>query len=158
MTNPLRACPRRATRLVRDRESGSAAIQLAIIAPAVLVLILLAIAAGRISRAATTVDQAAYAAARAASIARTPGQARTDAAHAAAAALGRQGTTCSGGASTHLDLTGFHAPAGTPAQVTARITCQVALADLAIPGLGGSRTIDATAVSALDTYRERTTP
>ena len=41
------------------------------------------------------------------------------------------------------------------AQVTATVTCKVDVADLAIPGLPGTRTITATASSPVDAYRER---
>jgi hypothetical protein len=44
---------------------------------------------------------------------------------------------------------------GTPASVTATVTCVVNLSDVAIPGLPGTRTITATMSSPLDTYRER---
>ena len=54
-----------------------------------------------------------------------------------------------------LDVAGFAVPVGLPAQVMATVTCVVALADLALPGFPGSRTVTATAVSPLDTYRER---
>jgi hypothetical protein len=39
--------------------------------------------------------------------------------------------------------------------VTATVTCKVEVADLAIPGLPGTRTITATASSPVDAYRER---
>ena len=42
-----------------------------------------------------------------------------------------------------------------PASVSVSVTCQTPLQDLLIPGLGGSRTLSARAVSPLDTYRER---
>ena len=53
------------------------------------------------------------------------------------------------------DTTGFARPVGTPATITATVSCLVRLSDLAMPGLGGSRTVTATASSPLDTYRER---
>ncbi len=154
MTLQRRLRPR-ARRLLRHRESGSYALEMAISAPIILILIAVLIATGRISRANTSVDQAAYSAARAASLARTPGQATTDARDAAAAALGQAGTTCPGGLSVSVNTAGFHQPTGTAAQVSATISCTVPLGDLSVPGLGGSRTLTATAVSALDSYRER---
>ena len=42
-----------------------------------------------------------------------------------------------------------------PQTVTATVTCPVRLADLAVPGLPGTRTVRHTAVSSLDTFRER---
>ncbi len=145
----------RTRRLLRERESGSYALEMAVSAPIILILIAVLIATGRVSRANTSVDQAAYSAARAASIARAPGQATTDARAAAATVLGQQGTTCPGGLSVTVNTAGFNLDPGTPAQVSAAVSCTVTLGDLAIPGLGGSRTLQATAVSALDTYRSR---
>jgi hypothetical protein len=54
-----------------------------------------------------------------------------------------------------VDTSGFRVPVGLPAQVRATVTCVVALGDLALPGFPGSRTVTATAVSPVDTYRER---
>lgn len=125
------------------------------IAPVLLIVILLAIGAGRVSRGNTSVDQAAYAAARAASIARTPGEARAGAQAAAKASLGEQGLTCPGGLSTAVDVSGFSQPVGTPASVRVSITCRVTLQDLDVPGLGSGRTLTATATSPIDTFRER---
>lgn len=155
MTRLQRLLSPRARRLLRNRDAGSYALEMAISAPIVLVLIAVLIATGRVSRANTSVDQAAYSAARAASIARTPGQASTDARAAAASVLGQQGTTCGGGLAVTVNTAGFNQPPGTPAQVSAAVSCTVPLGDLAVPGLNGSRTLRATAVSALDSYRAR---
>ena len=54
-----------------------------------------------------------------------------------------------------VDTAGFTAPVGAPAQVTARVSCVVALADLAVPGLPGTKTLRASFASPLDSYRER---
>jgi len=57
--------------------------------------------------------------------------------------------------SVTVDTSGFAASPGLPATVTATVSCPVRLADLAVPGLPGTRTVSHTAVSALDTFRER---
>jgi hypothetical protein len=54
-----------------------------------------------------------------------------------------------------IDTSGFAAPVGTPAKVTATVPCIADLSDLSIPGLLGSRTITATMCSPIDTYRKR---
>ena len=54
-----------------------------------------------------------------------------------------------------VDTAGFAAPVGTPATVTATVRCVVNLADLAVPGVPGTRTVTATASSPVDTFRER---
>jgi hypothetical protein len=46
-----------------------------------------------------------------------------------------------------VDTAGFAAPVGTPATVTATVRCVVNLADLAVPGVPGTRTVTATATS-----------
>ena len=51
--------------------------------------------------------------------------------------------------------TGFATPVGTPATVSATVTCVVELSDLALPGVPGTRTVTVTVTSPLDTYRER---
>ena len=54
-----------------------------------------------------------------------------------------QGLPCAGGGQVGVDTRGFAAAAqGAPAQtVTVTLSCQVQLADLAFPGLPGSRTL-----------------
>ena len=51
--------------------------------------------------------------------------------------------------------TGFAVQAGTPATVSATVSCTVPLSDLALPGLPGAHTITATFTSPLDVYRQR---
>jgi Flp pilus assembly protein TadG len=77
-----------------DRDRGSAAVEAAVLAPAVLALIGVAIVGGRIQVSGAAIETAAHDAARAASISRTAAQART-AAHAAAdATLTQTGLHC----------------------------------------------------------------
>ncbi len=140
------------TRSAADR--GSEAIEAAIGVPAFLLLVGLILMAGRIAIANQAVDAAAADAARAASIARSQTQAHTDGDSAAAATLAAQHLTCLTRQVT-VDTSQFAAPVGTPAQVHVTVTCVVALADLTIPGISGTRTVTATMTSPLDTYRDR---
>lgn len=135
-------------------EHGSATLELAILSPAVLALLALAIAAGRIQVAGGAVEQAAAAAARTASIARTPSTARAAATEEARTSLRQQGITC-GALDVTLDTAGFAVPVGRPAQVEVSVACTVALSDLAVPGLPGTRTLRAQVASPLDRYRSR---
>ena len=137
-----------------DRERGSATIEAVIIVPALVMFVALIIAAGRVQLAHQSVDAAAAEAARVASIARTPGEAQTLATASGNQALTNQGLACSGMTVT-VDTSGFAVPVGTPATVSATITCTVELGDVAIPGLPGAITIEQTARSPLDTYRGR---
>ncbi len=135
-------------------ERGSAVIETVIGVPAFGLFIALIIFAGRVAIAHQAVETAAADAARAASIARTQDQARTRAAASAATTLHDQSVTCVSTRVT-VDTTGFTNPVGTPASVSATVTCVVELSDLALPGLPGTRTVTVTVTSPLDTYRER---
>src|SRR5215211_2767073 len=137
-----------------NRERGSATIEAVIGVPAFLLFVLLIIAAGRIAIARQAVEASAAEAARSASIARTQGQAEANGVSGAAASLRNQGVRCTS-QRVDIDTSGFAAPVGTPATVTATVTCIADLSDLSIPGLPGSRTITATMSSPIDTYRER---
>ena len=53
-----------------------------------------------------------------------------------------------------VDVGGFAAPLGQPAQVSVQVTCVVALADLGLPGFG-DRTLTDRFASPLDPYRGR---
>jgi Flp pilus assembly protein TadG len=137
-----------------NRERGSATIEAVIGVPAFLLFVLLIIAAGRIAIARQAVEASAAEAARSASIARTQRQAEANGISGAAANLRNQGVRCTA-QRVDVDTSGFAAPVGTPATVTATVTCIADLSDLSIPGMPGSRTITATMSSPIDTYRER---
>ena len=138
----------------RDRERGSATLELAILTPALLLLLGLLVLAGRVQVAASAVEHAAQVAAREASLARTTEAAQAAATSAADRELSAQDIRCAP-SSVLIDSSGFAAPVGQPGTVTATITCTVTFSDLAIPGLPGSRTLTAVATSPLDRYRTR---
>ena len=137
-----------------QRTRGSATLELVIVAPALLALLGLVILAARITAAGSAVEQAASAGARAASLER---DARS--AHAAAVASVRQALTDRSIACETLtyaiDVDGFGVAVGRPATTSVAVTCRVALADLAVPGMPGSRTVEASAASPLDRFRGR---
>jgi hypothetical protein len=135
-------------------DSGNAPLELVILAPVVIFLIGLVIAAGRVLMAQAAVDTAAQAAARQASISLSAGTARQSAPPVAFAVLREDGLRCTPEVS--LGLAGFGLPAGVPAQVSATVRCTVRLSDLLVPGLPWSRTVQARFVSPLDPYRART--
>lgn len=136
------------------RERGSITAEVAILAPALLVVLGLVIAAGRITVAGSAVEQGAAAAARAASIARSPEHAGHAARTAAQASLTGQDVQCAD-LRVDLDLSGFAAAVGTPATVSARLSCEVPLRDLTVPGMPGTRTLEAGMTSPLDRFRAR---
>ncbi len=134
------------------RERGSEAIEAAIGVPAFMLFIALIISAGRVAIAHQGIESAAAEAARSASIARTQAQAQTDAYAGAERSLADQGLQCN--PQVAADTTGFATPPGTPATVSATVTCSVNLRDVAMPGMPGTITITKTMSSPLDTYRE----
>ena len=142
----------------RPRDDGSAAMELVLIAPAVMMVFALAVMAGRIFVAHNALDTAAQAGARQASISRDAATAATRGQAAAAASLNSDGFTCAGGGPTiNVDTSGFAAPIGQPGTVTVTITCTVPLADLIMPGLPlhGQHSESATFTSLVDIYRSR---
>src|SRR5690606_32550976 len=138
-----------------NSERGSEAINTVIVVPALLMIVAVIIMAGRLVVAHSAVESAAAEAARAASIARTQVEANSNATAGAEATLASQDLTCASTTVT-VDTSGFAAPVGTPAVVEATVTCVVPLSDLALSALPipGSRTITATTISPIDTYRE----
>ena len=135
-------------------ERGSISLELVVLTPVLLLVIGVLIFGGRLELAKQAVQSAATQAAREASIARTQLEANATADAAATRSLAEQGLECIT-SSVSVDTSGFASPAGTPATITAEVTCVVQLSDLAVPGLPGSKTVTATADSPLDTYRER---
>jgi Flp pilus assembly protein TadG len=144
--------PDHVVRLAGD--AGSTTLELVVWAPGLLLVIALLIVAGRVNSANAAVEQAAVDAARSASIARSPGAASTQARTSAQQSLAAQALQCTA-VSVTVDTSGFSSAPGLPATVTATVTCPVRLSDLAVPGLPGTRTVTHTAVSTLDTFRER---
>lgn len=128
-------------------------LELAILIPALLAFIALLTLAGRIALAGNTVTQVAHEAARAASIERTATAAHTIAYSTALASLEAQGIRCEA-LDVAVNTAGFATAPGAPSAVTIDVSCTVPLADLALPGLPGTRTLTGSASSAIDTFRE----
>ena len=136
-------------------DRGSVSLEMAILAPVLILLVVIGIVAGRTVLAANAVADAAHAAARAASLDRDPVSARADAAQIADTTLANSGRRCIRQTTT-TDTSGFAVPIGQPASVSVTVTCRISYADLsAVPGVPGGRTFSATFTSPLDQYRER---
>lgn len=136
------------------RDAGNAALELVVLAPVILFLLGLMIAAGRTSIAQGAVEAAARDAARQASISLTPDAAEAAAQSSARAALSQDGLDCN--PVVHVDTREFNpARVGLPATVTATVWCRVPLSDLVVPGMPGSRLLWFTFKSPLDPFRER---
>lgn len=136
-------------------DRGSVSVEFAVAAPILLLLAAAMIATGRIVLAHGTVTDVAAAAARSASIARTAAQAQADATATAARNLAEQQLHCQH-IEVAVDTSGFTVPIGQPAVVRVNVTCIVALSDLALPGVPGTRTLQDSATSPLDPFRGRT--
>jgi Flp pilus assembly protein TadG len=132
---------------VRD-ERGSVAVEVAVIAPALLFLMLLVVYAGKVAEADGNVERAASDAARAASLRQHPSDASTDAQATAAANLAAAGVPCLT-LTTTVDTDEFR-PGGT---VTVTVRCEASMADVILLGVPGRRTFTATAVEVIDRYR-----
>jgi hypothetical protein len=130
------------------------ATELVIIFPALILLLGVMVAGGRIWFTRSAVTESAYSGARAASIERTPAVARSAGLAATRRQLDIRGVDCLN-ERVDLDLTGFGAAVGVPASVTERIRCQVPLHDVLVPGLPGTLAISGHGSSPIDTYRER---
>lgn len=129
-------------------ERGSVAVEVAVVAPALVMLFMLVVFAGRVSEADGNVTRAASEASRAASLRQDPGAATRDAERIARENLRAAGTRCSS-LLVAVDTSDFQAGGS----VTVDVSCTVSLADVALLGVPGSRTFTARAIEVIDTYR-----
>ena len=149
----MTAVPRHARRTAprpQPGDRGSAAAELVLVTPFLFLLLLFAVAAGRLVQGKLDVDSAAQQAARAASLARTPAAASAQATQVAQAALAGQSVSCDPAVIT-AD-TGDFVPGG---EVTVTVTCTVRLSDLSLLHIPGTETITSTFTSPIDVYRGR---
>lgn len=136
-------------------DDGNAPLELVLVAPLILMMIGLVIAAGRVSTAQSAVNAAAREAARQASVAGSQAAAQQAAVVGATSALAADGLQCQPVVKLLNLSQAFNSPIGTPVNVRARVTCDVQLSDLLVPGVPGSITLKAVFVSPLDPYRSR---
>lgn len=129
-------------------QRGTVAVEAAIIAPALVVLMLLVVFAGRVSEADGNVQRAASEGARSASLHQNPTAARKAATDSVKANLATSGTRCAR-IEALIDTSDLR-PAGT---VTVVVTCTASMADMALLGVPGTRTFTARAVEVVDRYR-----
>jgi Flp pilus assembly protein TadG len=136
-------------------DRGSAALELVVLAPVIVALLGLVIAAGRTTNAQSAVEAAARDASRQASLAPDYAAAQADGQASALAALNSDGLACDS-ATVDVHAEAFlDTSAGQPGLVWATVSCTVPLSDLWLPGLPGTRTLSATFYSPLDIYRAR---
>ena len=128
-------------------DDGTLAVEAAIVAPVLLVLMLLVVYAGRAASTDADVRSAAARAARAASMTGDLTAAETAATDIALANLATAGIACT---TTDIRVTADTRAGGT---VTVIVGCEVANTDLAMLAVPGSRWSTATANQVVDTYR-----
>ena len=133
---------------MRRDDRGSAAVELAVLAPAFVALVLLVVVAGRVSTVRGEVARVAGDAARAASLRQTAHAATVDAATAVDdARVG--GTSSCASVATAVDTDRF----GPGGSVSVTVSCEVDLADVALLAVPGRVRVTATAVEVIDLYR-----
>lgn len=134
------------------REHGSISVELAVIAPGLVLMLLLVAAGGRIVEAQGHIDGAARDAARAASLAGSAGQADQLALQAAQEDLGPSSWCTSG--SVQAPVTGFpdsqFIPAGTSVQVT--VSCDVNMSPFRLLGFSATMHFTGTAIAPVDPF------
>ena len=134
--------------LPRAEEKGSVAVEMAVMAPALVFLLLLVVFAGRVAQADADVRRAAAAAARAASLRQEPDDAATSAREAAAANLAASRVGC-GRLETVVDTSEFVAGGS----VSVMVRCVASMADVSGLGVPGERTFTARSIEVIDRYR-----
>jgi len=145
---PRRALPHQGAGRRRSAERGSAAVEITLLTPLLVIMLLFVVFLGRVTEARAVISDAAHQAARAASIAPSPATAAAQARQAADTALSGRGLSCQH-FTVSVGLGGFR-PGGT---VRATVTCTTGLSDLALLEVPGSRTLSASFTSVIDTYR-----
>ncbi|MFF1714653.1 hypothetical protein [Streptomyces sp. NPDC058268] len=150
----LRATLARAVRARGGGERGSYTLE-ALVCLTVLVPILGIIAAfGLAGLGDSTAANAAAAAARTASASDDPDTAQARGRQAALKSLGQAQRTCAR-SDIVVDTSGFPSQPGQPGTITVRVDCTIPLAELAVPGLPGTKTLTATRHSPVDRYVAR---
>lgn len=129
-------------------DDGSIAVETAVVAPVLLVLMLLVVYAGRAAQADADVRSAAARAARAASTMADPASAVDIAVATAAANLGTAGVECHS-LDTSVDTADFR----TGGSVTVTVRCAVANGDIALLAVPGTRWSVAASTHPIDLHR-----
>lgn len=129
-------------------EQGTAAIELVLVAPVILVIFLFVIGLGRMAHARQQLESVAADSARAASLERNTSQSASAAMAAAQRSLGEAGVSCTDLA-VNVDLSSYQ-PGG---RVTVTVSCKTRLSDVGMAGFPGSKTFTAKSTVPIETYR-----
>jgi Flp pilus assembly protein TadG len=129
-------------------ERGTAAIELVLVAPLIMVIFLFVVGLGRMAHARQQLESVAADSARAASLERNTYQSAAAAQAAARQSLGDTGVSCTNLA-VDVDLASYQ-PGG---RVTVTVACTTKLSDIGMAGFPGSKTFTATSVVPIETFR-----
>jgi Flp pilus assembly protein TadG len=143
-----------------DRERGSMSVEIAIVAPALVLLLLIVALAGRLVESQNAIDGAARDAARAASLARYPGAGALGADTLAQQAAAGDLTGFCTGPNLTVTVTGFPGldqPAQLGNNVTATVTCDINTVPFGVFGFSARHQMTGTAVAPLDPFMCRGT-
>ena len=132
-----------------SRERGMAAGEMVLLMPVVLVVLSFLVIAGRLGTVRGEIAAASRDAARAASRSQTWDQALESATTTAEATLAARDVTCRTVTVELSDPATFVAGG----RVTASVSCEVVLADVALPGIPGARQVGASSTEPIDRYR-----
>lgn len=132
----------------RERQRGAAAVEAALIAPVLIIVLLFVVGLGRMGQTRQQVESAASDAARAASLERNTAYSATAANAAAEAALDDSGVVCTG-VEVDVDVSDYQ-PGG---QGVVTVSCTAQLSDVALTGLPGTKVYSATSTVPIETYR-----
>lgn len=136
-------------RLRGHREDhGSAAIELTLIAPVLIVILLFVVGLGRMAHARQQVESVAADSARAASLERNTALSAQAARTAATRSLGAAGVSCAD-LDVNTDLSSYQ-PGG---RVTVTVACTTRLRDVMLAGFPGSRIFTATSSVPIEIFR-----
>jgi len=129
-------------------ERGDAALELVLLAPALILVLLFVVFCGRLSSVQADLHTAVADGSRAGSQRGIATAAEQDARDTVASTLAHDNISCSNLA-VSVDTSDFR-PGGS---ITVDATCTIDNSDLAVSGLPGSRTIHARSISVVDRYR-----
>jgi Flp pilus assembly protein TadG len=127
---------------------GSLTVELVVLTPVLLLVTLAVVTFGRVAEARQQVIEAARAGAEAAAVQPDPAAARTASEEDAAVGTSGHARTCAD-RQVLTDASHFY-PGGF---VTVTVVCQVPLADVAVPGMPGATTVQASSTAPIDPYR-----
>lgn len=130
------------------QSSGTAAIELVLVAPIFMLILVFIVGLGRMAHARQQIESVAADSARAASLERVTSRSQDAALSAAQHSLGDAGVSCRD-LSVRVDLSRFE-PGG---DVSVTVSCRADLADVTLAGFPGSKTFVAQAVVPIETYR-----